>query len=80
MSESEAGLGSSLYFSARTIGSFVGAFLLARIASDRFMQYSMGIAIVGFILLLVVDSLLWISILVVVVGLTCSNVFSIIFS
>lgn len=80
MSVSEAGLGSSLYFSARTIGSFVGAFLLARIASDRFMQYSMGIAIVGFILLLVVDSLLWISILVVVVGLTCSNVFSIIFS
>lgn len=80
MSVSEAGLGSSLYFSARTIGSFVGAFLLARIASDRFMQYSMGIAIVGFILLLVVDSLLWISILVVIVGLTCSNVFSIIFS
>lgn len=80
MSVSEAGLGSSLYFSARTIGSFVGAFLLAKIASDRFMQYSMMQALVGFILLLLVNSLLWISVLVVIVGLACSNVFSIIFS
>lgn len=80
MSVSEAGLGSSLYFSARTIGSFVGAFLLAKIASDRFMQYSMMLALVGFILLLLVNSLLWMSVLVVIVGLACSNVFSIIFS
>lgn len=80
MSVSEAGLGSSLYFSARTIGSFVGAFLLAKIASDRFMQYSMMLALVGFILLLLVNSLSWISVLVVIVGLACSNVFSIIFS
>lgn len=80
MSVSEAGLGSSLYFSARTIGSFVSAFLLAKIASDRFMQYSMMLALVGFILLLLVNSLLWISVLVVIVGLACSNVFSIIFS
>lgn len=80
MSVSEAGLGSSLYFSARTIGSFVGAFVLAKIASDRFMQYSMMLAPVGFILLLLVNSLLWISVLVVIVGLACSNVFSIIFS
>lgn len=80
MSVSEAGLGSCLYFSARTIGSFVGAFLLAKIASDRFMQYSMMLALVGFILLLLVNSLLWISVLVVIVGLACSNVFSIIFS
>lgn len=80
MSVSEAGLGSSLYFSARTIGSFVGAFLLAKIASDRFMQYSMMLGLVGFILLLLVNSLLWISVLVVIVGLACSNVFSIIFS
>lgn len=80
MSVSEAGLGSSLYFSARTIGAFIGSFLLARIASDRFMQCCMGIAVIGFVLLLMADSLLWISILVVIVGLACSNVFSIIFS
>ena len=44
------------------------------------MQYSMMLALVGFILLLLVNSLLWISVLVVIVGLACSNVFSIIFS
>lgn len=80
MSVSEAGLGSSLYFSARTIGTFVGAFLLARVASDRFMQYSIGIGLISLVLLLLADSLLWISILVVIIGLACSNVFSIIFS
>ncbi len=80
MAVSEAGLGSSLYFSARTIGAFVGAFLLARVASDRFMQYSIGIGLISLVLLLLADSLLWISILVVIIGLACSNVFSIIFS
>lgn len=80
MAVSEAGLGSSLYFSARTIGTFVGAFLLARVASDRFMQYSIGIGLISLVLLLLADSLLWISILVVIIGLACSNVFSIIFS
>lgn len=77
---SEAGLGSSLYFFSRTVGSFVGAFLLTRVASNRFMQYCMGISCIDFVLLLLANSLLWISILVVIVGLTCSNVFSIIFS
>lgn len=80
MAVSEAGLGSSLFFSARTIGTFVGAFLLARVASDRFMQYSIGIGLISLVLLLLADSLLWISILVVIIGLACSNVFSIIFS
>ena len=80
MAVSEAGLGSSLYFSARTIGTFVGAFPLARVASDRFMQYSIGIGLISLVLLLLADSLLWISILVVIIGLACSNVFSIIFS
>lgn len=80
MAVSEAGLGSSLYFSARTIGTFIGVFLLVRIASDRFMQYGIGIGFISLVLLLLVDSLLWISILVVIIGLACSNVFSIIFS
>lgn len=80
MAVSEAGLGRSLYFSARTIGTFIGVFLLVRIASDRFMQYGIGIGFISLVLLLLVDSLLWISILVVIIGLACSNVFSIIFS
>ena len=61
MPVSEAGLGTSLYFAARTIGSFAGAFLLAKLSGARFLKYSMFV-------------------MIVIVGLACANVFSIIFS
>ena len=80
LSLAEAGLGSSLYFSARTIGSFAGAFLLARIASRRFLIYSMLLAIVAFAGMLVADSLGFLSAMIVIVGLACANVFSILFA
>lgn len=77
---SEAGLGSSLYFAARTIGSFLGAFLLARWPGGRFLKYSMIVAILSFVLLLVFDIPWMMFAMIVVVGLACANVFSIIFS
>ncbi len=76
----EAGLGTSLYFSARTIGTFVGAFLLARIDAVRFLKYSMGMALVAFVFLLLVQSLWIMAAMIVIVGLACANVFSILFS
>lgn len=80
MSLAEAGLGTSLYFAARTIGSFVGAILLTRLAGGRFLTYSMGAAILAFIVLLSVD-ILWIACaMILIIGLACANVFSIIFS
>lgn len=76
----EAGLGTSLYFAARTIGSFVGAILLTKIASGRFLKLNMFIAILSFVLLLIADTS-WIMLsMIIVIGLTCANVFSIIFS
>jgi len=77
---SEAGLGSSVYFAARTTGSFLGAILLAKIRADRFLKYTMFVAIAAFILLLIADMTWLIFTLIVVLGLMCSNVFSIIFS
>lgn len=77
---SEAGLGSSLYFAARTIGSFLGAFLLAKWPGGRFLKYSMIVAILSFVLLLVFDIPWMMFAMIVVVGLACANVFSIIFS
>ena len=53
----EAGLGSSLYFAARTGGSFLGAILLARISSRPFLRGSMLIVILAFVGLLISDSL-----------------------
>ncbi|MCD8268422.1 MAG: MFS transporter [Parabacteroides sp.] len=80
MALSEAGLGTSLYFAARTIGSFAGAFLLAKFSAGRFLKYSMLVAIVAFVLLLVVPSMWSMFVMIVIVGLACANVFSIIFS
>lgn len=76
----EAGLGTSLYFSARTIGSFIGAFVLARVAPNRFLVYSMSISVIAFIMMLSSNTLFPISAMITVVGLACANVFSILFS
>ena len=75
----EAGLGSSLYFAARTAGSFLGAIVLARCASRLFLRVSMAIALVAFVALLLANSFAAIAVLIVCVGLACSNVFSIFF-
>lgn len=80
MALSEAGLGTSLYFAARTIGSFAGAILLARIAAGRFLKISMFVAILSFILLLMADNPWVMFAMIFIVGLACANVFSIIFS
>ena len=76
----EAGLGTSLYFSAKTIGTFLGAFLLARLSAQKFFFHSMWIAIVAFVVLLASNNLAVMLIMIVIVGLTCANVFSILFS
>lgn len=80
MALSEAGLGTSLYFAARTIGAFAGAFLLAKVSASRFLKYSMLVAVVAFALLLAVPAAWSMFVMIVVVGLTCANVFSILFS
>lgn len=76
----EAGLGTSLYFSAKTIGTFLGAFLLARLSAQKFFFHSMWIAIVAFIVLLASNNLAVMLTMIVILGLTCANVFSILFS
>ena len=80
MPVSEAGLGTSLYFAARTIGSFARAFLLAKLSGARFLKYSMFVAIAAFVLLLLVPDMWSMFVMIVIVGLACANVFSIIFS
>jgi fucose permease len=75
----EAGLGTSLYFVARTIGSFVGAILLAKLSGRRFFLTSILIAIPALIVMLVIPNMWGIMAMIFVVGLAVSNVFSIIF-
>ena len=76
----EAGLGTSLYFVARTIGTFAGAVLLVKFSGRTFFILSMVVAIPAFIAMLFVGKLWSILALIFIVGLAVANVFSIIFS
>jgi len=75
-----AGLGTSLYFIARTTGTFIGAILLVKFSPRRFFLISMVVAIAGMLVMLTMSSLWTILVLVFVVGFAVANVFSIIFS
>lgn len=80
LSLNEAGLGTSLYFVSRTAGTFIGAFLLTRTDSKVFMRICMLIAVAAFAGLLVSRELWLLLLWIVIIGLACSNVFSILFS
>lgn len=76
----EAGLGTSLYFAAKTAGAFIGAILLSRIRANKFYTVTVVLAIVSLAFMLIMHSLSGIYIGIFLLGLTVSNIFSIIFS
>jgi len=76
----QAGLGTSLYFIARTIGTFIGALLLVTFSAKRFFTISMLVAIPALFLMLFMTEVWSILTLVFIVGFAVANVFSIIFS
>ncbi|RNC66492.1 sugar MFS transporter [Proteiniphilum sp. X52] len=77
---SRAGLGSSVYFAAKTTGAFAGTLLLLKFSPVRFLRSSLIIAILAFAVLIFVQNL-WVAlILIFIIGFTCANVFSIVFS
>jgi fucose permease len=76
----QAGLGTSLYFIARTAGSFVGVLLLAKWTSARVFRVSALLA-VGALALLPAQTVLWtVLLLIVLLGLAVANVFPILFA
>lgn len=77
---SRAGLGSSVYFAAKTAGAFVGAILLLKFSPLRFLRLSLIVAIVAFLGLMFSQNLWLTLILIFVIGFACANVFSIVFS
>jgi len=76
----QAGLGTSLYFIARTTGTFVGAILLIRFSGRNFLIISMIVAILGMLVMLMMSNLWAILVLIFILGFAVANVFSIIFS
>jgi MFS transporter, FHS family, L-fucose permease len=76
----QAGLGTSLYFIARTTGTFVGAILLIKFSGRKFLIISMVVAIAGMLVMLMMNNLWAILVLIFIMGFAVANVFSIIFS
>lgn len=76
----EAGLGTSLYFAARTVGTFLGAILLVRFSAKRFFTISMLVAIPATVIMLFMGKVWSILIMVFIIGFAIANIFSIIFS
>ena len=76
----QAGLGTSLYFVARTVGTFAGAILLVKLSGRKFFIWCMFVAIPALLIMLLIGNLWSILTMVFIIGFALANVFSIIFS
>ncbi len=77
---SEAGLGNSVYFFARTLGALGGGIFLLKYSETKFFRYSVLLALVGLAGMLVTESLWGMLACVTIFGLGYANLFAIIFS
>jgi len=76
----QAGLGTSLYFIARTLGALAGAILLVRLSGRKFFIWSMIMAVSALLIMLITGNLWNILIMVFILGFAVANVFPILFS
>lgn len=75
-----AGYGTSIYFAARTIGAFLGTFLLLKIKPIKYLILSLMVALGGYLALMFIHDVWVLRVLIFILGFACANVFSIIFS
>ncbi|MFV0290921.1 MAG: MFS transporter [Mangrovibacterium sp.] len=75
----QAGYGTSIYFAFRTLGAFLGAFLLAKFKPAVFYRVNISVAVVALTAMLFASSEMVIYCLLAVVGFTIANIFPIIF-
>ena len=76
----DAGMGNSVYFFARTVGTFLGGLLLMKFSEKKFFVYSVWLAFAGLVLMAFCNELWLILGCVVLFGIGYANLFSIIFS
>lgn len=77
---SEAGYATSVYFLFRTIGSFSGAFILAKYSSKSFFWISILMMLAAIVGLYFTNSAIAIYVCIALIGFGNSNIFSIMFS
>jgi len=79
LSSIEAGYGPSIYFALRTLGAFIGAFLLAKFSSAKFYKVNIVVAVLALVALIFAEDKYMIFALFGLTGFTMANVFPIIF-
>lgn len=76
----EAGFATSVYFICRTVGCFLGAFLLRAMSPKIFFGISVVMMLVAMAMLFVCDGLTPIYVALGLIGLGNSNIFSVVFA
>lgn len=76
----QAGYASSLYFVFRTVGTFVGTMLLAKISEVKYFRVNIVLALAAIAVLFFMQSVTGILVAIGCIGFFCSSVFSIIYS
>lgn len=76
----DAGMGNSVYFFARTVGAFLGGILLMKLPERKFFTASVFVALTGLAGMIFLHGLWSILACVAVFGIGYANLFSIIFS
>lgn len=76
----KAAFGASVYFICRTIGAFLGTFLLARVDEVKYMKINLVLATASLLLLFIAKNAALIYAGVGGIGFFCASVFSILFS
>lgn len=76
----EAGFATGIYFIFRTVGSFLGAFILRKVSSKSFFALSVVMMLAAMAILFVSESINVIYVAIAFIGFGNSNIFPIIFS
>ncbi len=80
LSNDQAVFDITYYFGAKIAGTFIGTFILFKIPIRSIFPISAIIAVIAFVSMLFISGLGLILINIVIIGLSCANVFSMIFS
>lgn len=76
----EAGFATGIYFIFRTVGCFLGAFLLRAMSPKLFFAISVFMMLAGMVILFVCDTLTPLYVGIGLIGFGNSNIFSVVFS
>jgi fucose permease len=74
-----AGYGSSWYFGARTLGTLLGAFLLAKVSGKNYFRFNAIVTFLAIVVLFFVQSQTGILAMVCVIAFTSSCIFAVLF-